>query len=123
MDNKGKAPIAKIDLDKKQAHVDMVTRYANTQSSSLDGSKASSTKELPSFIKPKRSNKEVLKLPSQYHPSPIVMDTANIQTLMSTPIKVTLTLAEILKVKLKLWQELTTCLDKMGVPMPEFKPI
>ena len=51
------------------------------------------------------------------------MDIANVQTLMLTPIKVTLTLAEILKVKPKLWQEITTCLDKMGVPVPEFKPI
>ena len=38
-DNKGKAPIAKIDLDKKQAHVDMVTRYADTQYSSSNRSK------------------------------------------------------------------------------------
>ena len=77
-DSKGKAPIAKKDLDKKEAHVDMVTRYADTQFSSLDKSKASSMKELPSFVKPERIDKEVLKLPSQYHPSPIVMvDTTN----------------------------------------------
>ena len=43
---------------------------------------------------------------------------------MSTLVKVALTLAEILKVKLELWQEVTTCLDKMGVPvLPEFKPM
>ena len=47
--NKGKAPIAKVDLDKKQAHVDMVTRYAKTQSNFLNKSKASIKKELPSF--------------------------------------------------------------------------
>ena len=80
-------------------------------------------KGLPSFINLEGSDKEVLRLPSQYHLSPNVMDTVNIQTLMSTPIKVTLTLVEILKVKLELWQEVTTCLDKMGVPAPEFKPI
>ena len=76
--NKGKAPIFEIDLDKKQAHVDMVTKYAKTQSSSLTKSKASSMKELPSFIKLEGSDKEVLRLPSQYHPSPIVLDIANI---------------------------------------------
>ena len=64
--NKGKAPIAKVDLNKKQAHLDMVTRYANTQSSSSNESKASGMKELPSFINPKGSDKEVLRLPSQY---------------------------------------------------------
>ena len=51
------------------------------------------------------------------------MDTTNIQTLMSLPIKVELTLAEVLKVKLELWQEVTTCLEKMGVLVLEFKPI
>ena len=43
------------------------------------------------------------------------MDTANIQTFMSTPIMVTLTLAEVLKVKPELWQEVTTCLGHEGV--------
>ena len=28
--NKEKAPISKVDLDKKQAYIDMVTRYAET---------------------------------------------------------------------------------------------
>ena len=112
--NKGKSPIAKVDLNKKQAHLDMVTRYADTQSSSLNESKASGMKELPSFINPEGSDKEVLRLPSQYHLSPIVMDVANIQTFMSTPVKVTLTLAEVLKIKPELWQEVTTCLGKNG---------
>ena len=80
-------------------------------------------KELPSFVKPERSDKEVLRVPSQYHPSPIIMDTANIQALMSTPIKVTLTLAKILKVKPKLWHEVRLCLENMGVLVSKFKPI
>ena len=65
----------------------------------------------------------MLRLPSQYHPSLIAMDMANIQTLMSMPIKVALTLAEVLKVKPKLWKEVTTCLEKLGVPILELKPI
>ena len=54
-DNKGKAPIAKVDLDKKQACIDLVTTYANTHPNILNASKASSMKELPSFITPERS--------------------------------------------------------------------
>ena len=121
--NKEKSPIAKVDLDKKQAHIDMVTRYAKTQSNSSNKSKASSMKELPNFINPEGSDKEVLRLPSQYHPSPMIMDIANIQNLMSTPIKVALTLAKVLKVKPELWQKAIKCLEKIGVPVPEFKPI
>ena len=63
-ENKGKDPIAKVDLDKKQAHVDMVAKYTDTQSSSSSKSKASNMKELPSFINLEGSDKEVLKLPS-----------------------------------------------------------
>ena len=65
----------------------------------------------------------MLKLPSQYHLSPIVMDVANIQMFMSMQIKVTLTLAKVLNFKPKLWQEVTKCLDKMGIPVPALKPI
>ena len=42
---------------------------------------------------------------------------------MSTFIKVTLTLAEILKVKLELWYELTPCLEKMSFLVPKLKHI
>ena len=120
--NKEKAPITEIDLERKQAQFDLITRYADTQSSSSNGSKASGMKELPSFINPEESDKEVLRLPSQYHPSPIVMDIANIQTFMSTPVMVTLTLAEALKVKPKLWQEVTTCLGQVGFQRIKTKP-
>ena len=119
--NKGKSPIAEADLNKKQAHIDLVTRYTDTELNSSSISKASSMKELPSFIKPKVNDKEELRVPSQYHPSPMVMDIANLQTLMSTPIKVTLTLANLLKVKPTLWHEITSCLGNMGVSILELK--
>ena len=120
--NKEKSPIIEVDVDKKQAHIDMVTRYAKTQSNSSRKSKASSLKELPNFINPEESDKEVLRLPSQYS-NPTVMDTANLQILMSTLVKVSMTLAKILKAKPKLWQEITTCMNKMGVPITEVDPI
>ena len=50
--NMGKAPIAEVDLDKKQACIDLITKYTDSQPSSSNASKASSMKELPSFIKP-----------------------------------------------------------------------
>ena len=104
-------------------HIDLVIRYGNADLSSQNSSKDSNMKELPSFVDETRRNKEVLRVPSQYHLNSMVMDIANIQTLMSTPIKVTLTLAETLKVKPKLWHEVTLCLEKMGILVPELKPI
>ena len=110
-DNKGKALIAKVDLDKKQARVDLVTKYADTEPNSLSINRALSMKDLPSVIKPEVNDKEILRIPSQYHSSLIVMGTADIQALMSTSIKVTLTFAELSKkVKPKLWHEITSCL-------------
>ena len=61
----------------------------------------------------------MLRVLSQYHTNPTIINIANLQMLISTPIKVSLTLAEILKVKLEMWQEVTTCLDKMGIPTIE----
>ena len=83
--------------------------------------KALSMKDLPSFIGPKVHDKDMLRFSSQYHPILIVMDTTNIQALMSTAIMVTLTLAELLKVKPELWNEITFCLGKMGALIPKFK--
>ena len=44
-------------------------------------------KELLSFVDENGSNKEVLRVLSQYHPSLVVIDIVNLQTLMSMLIK------------------------------------
>ena len=117
---KAKAPIIEV-LDKKQANIDFVTLYKNEEPNSPTIRKASTMKELSYFIDNNGSDKEVLMEPSQYHPSLMVMHTENMQSLLSTPLKVTLTLAKFLKVKPKLWQEVTMCLKKMGIYMPNEK--
>ena len=91
--------MGEIDLAKNQTNIDLTMGFEHKMTNSHSTSKASSLKELPYFIDEKKSDKEVLRLPSQYRPSPVVMDTANIQAFMSKPVKVTLTLAEVLKVK------------------------
>ena len=83
----------------------------------------SSMKVLPSFIDENGNDKEVLRVPSQYYPSPMVMDIAILQKLMSMPVKVKLSMDKILKVKQELWLKVTTCLNKMGVPMLDVRPI
>ena len=91
----GKDPIAKINLEKKQAHVDFVTRYKDGEPSSPCTSKSASMKELPSYIEENGNNREFLRVPSQYHLSLMVRDIANLQRLMSTSIKVALSLASL----------------------------
>ena len=118
-EDKGKALVVEIDMDKKQAKLDPITGFEQKMTNSHSTSRALGLKELPSFIDENKSDKEMLRVPSQYHPSPTVMDTTNLQILMSTPVKVSMTLAKILKTKPELWQEVTTCLNKMGVPIIE----
>ena len=47
----------------------------------------------------------------------MVLDTSNLQALLSTPIKVTLPLAKVLRVKRELWHKVIKCLTKMGINM------
>ena len=100
-----KAPIIEIDLDKKQVKLDPIMGFEHEMTNSHSTCRTSGLTELPSFIDENGSDKEVLRVPSQYHPNPTVMDTANLQILMSTPVKVSMKLAEILKAKPELWQD------------------
>ena len=49
-ENKGKTTVTQIDLDKKQVHFDVGSRYGDKVSLKLKSSKASTMKELPSFL-------------------------------------------------------------------------
>ena len=78
--------------------------------------RASSLKDFPSFIDVNGSDKEVLRVPSQYHPNPIVMDAASLQILMSTPVKVSMTLAKTLKAKPQLSVRSHNMIEQDGNP-------
>ena len=43
---------------------------------------------------------------------------ANLQALLSTPVRVSLPLEDVLKVRPKLWHEVVKCLRRMGIEMP-----
>ena len=58
------------------------------------------------------------KVPRQYKKQPPVLDMENLHALMSTPVKVTLPLADVLKVKPDLWKDVLGCLQKMGITIP-----
>ncbi len=87
---KRKAPLKEVDLDKKQVSLEIESRYGSHEPSSPRSSKASIMKELPSFLGDNESEKEVRRIPSQYKPKTMTLDTANLQALLSTPVKVTL---------------------------------
>ena len=47
-----------------------------------------------------------------------MLDTANLQALLSTLVRVLLPLVDVLKVRLKLWHEVVKCLRRMGIKLP-----
>ena len=89
------------------------------ETSNTSSSKASSMKELSSFLgNVDDSVDNVKKIPSQYNPSASVIDTTTLHALLSAKVKVTMTLAKVLQRRLELWLEVVKILKKMGVHLP-----
>lgn len=94
-----KAPIKELDLDKMQVHVNVESRYGDWGSEKFVESKADSLKTLPSFMEDFEVKLDVKKVPTKYKTMLLILDTTNLQALMSTLVKVTLPLADVLRVK------------------------
>ena len=118
-EEQGKAPLTELDIDKPQANLDIQSRYSMAEPSDTSSSKASSMKELPSFLGNDADDiNDVKKIPSQYKPSASVMDTTTLHALLSAKVKVTMTLVEVLKRRPELWLEVVKRLNKMGIHLP-----
>ena len=63
-EEKGKVPREEIDLDKEQAPMEIASRYGLPSPTSTRFSKASSLKELPSFVGDFHSDDNVRKVPT-----------------------------------------------------------
>ena len=70
---------------------------------------------LPSFQGEYKAQSVSKRLPSQRHTPPRVLDVGNLANLLATPIKCTLPLADVLKVKPKLWKDGGKCFNNMGI--------
>ena len=112
------APIIEIDLDKPGANVDEESRYGDCGSEKTVKSKTNPLKMLPSFVGEYEVKSDVHKIPSQYKPKPTILDMTNLHALLSTQVKITLPLADVLKIKPELWKEVLDCLKKMGILVP-----
>ena len=76
-------------------------------------------KELPSFLgNDADSIDDAKKIPSWYKTSALVIDTTTLHALLTAKVRVTMTLAEVLEKKPKLWLEVMKSLKKMGVHLP-----
>ena len=111
--------MAQLDQDKPQANLEIQSRYNMAEPFNTSSSKISSMKELPLFLgNDVDSVDDVKKIPSQYKPSVSVIDTTTLHALLSVKVKVTMTLAEVLKRRPELWLEVVKSLKKMGIHLP-----
>lgn len=70
-----------------------------------EDSKPNTLKTLPSYLGEYEARSDVIKLMSFLKENPPILDSMNLAALLSAPIKCTLTLAEVLKVKPELWKD------------------
>ena len=98
------APFEELDPDGRPMVEIMGSRYGNWESEHSPKSEAGTMKTLPSFVGEIEMKSDILKVPTQYRSVPPTLDTENLQAILSTPIKVTLPLAEIIKVRPYLWE-------------------
>ena len=87
--------------------MEIASRYGLSVPASTKFSKASSLKDLPSFVGDFDSDEDVRRVPMQYNPSHnpslTMLDMENLQALLSTLVKVSFPLMDVLKVRPKLW--------------------
>ena len=83
-EDKGKAPLTKLDPNKHQANLEIQSRYNMAEPFDKSSSKASSLKELPSFLGNDVDNvDDIRKIPSQYKSSTSMLDMESLHAWLS----------------------------------------
>ena len=98
-ERKSRPPIEEIDFDQKTLELEFKSQYGDVGSEKSESSKAETMKTLPSFQGDYKAQSNIKKLPSHKKQAPPVFDMINLSALLAAPIKCTLPLADILKVK------------------------
>ena len=98
--------------------VDMQSFYGDDGSTVSEDSRPDTLKAMPSFIGDYEARSDIYRVPTQRFNKEKVLDTEVLTQLMSTPMKCTITLAELLKLRPSVWTEVGQCLEKFGVKNP-----
>ena len=116
-----KPPIEELDLEQKTLKLEMRSEYGGVGSEVSQGSKADSFKTLPSYLGEYETNSEVKKLPTLKVPSLKTLNISSLSMLLSAPIKCTLPLADLLRARPEMWEEVARYLKTIGVDIPMAK--
>ena len=116
--NEAKPPIEDIDFDQKTLDLEIRSNYEGCGSKTSHKSKAESFKTLPSYLGEYEANSEIRKLPTLKLPSPKTLDITSLSILLSTPIQCTLPLADLLRARPDMWEDVARYLKRIGVDIP-----
>ena len=107
-----------MDFDPKTLVLETKSEQGDVGSKFAIESKQGTLQTLPSFLGEEEDKSENKKLLSHRYRPTKTLDVSNISNLLATPIKCTLPLADVLRVKLELWEGVAKCLKKMGIELP-----
>ena len=118
----GKPPLDVVDFDPKTLVLEMKLEQRNVGSKYAIERKQGTLQTLPSFLGEEGDKSENRKLPSHRYGPTKTLDVSNLSNFLATPIKCTLPLADVLRVKPELWEGVAKCLKKMGLKEDQVKP-
>ncbi|MCO5563531.1 hypothetical protein L7F22_017175 [Adiantum nelumboides] len=112
------APIPEVVLNNDFYPGDIQSLYGDTGTEVSMDSKPPSLKTLPSFIGKHEAKSEIRIVPSQQRATPKMIDSKELQEMLSTPVTCTITLSELLKIRPHLWEEMGKHLETKGIKIP-----
>ncbi len=95
--------------------MDQQSYYGDAETEMSVESEQNSLNTLPSYLGEYEATYETRAVPSIKHNASKEIDSKGLTDILSTPIKCTITLAELLRIKPQLWGTVDSCLAKMGI--------
>ena len=98
--------------------MDLTSLYGDAGSIRSEDSRPASLRTLSPYLGEYEAKSEIRALPSQRREKHTRIDAKSLMEILSTPVKCTITLAELLNLRPGLWTEVGNCLEKFGIKNP-----
>ena len=95
--------------------MDQHSYYGDAETEMSIESEKNSLNTLPSYLGEYEARSEVRAMPSIRNNASKEIDSKGLTDILSTPIKCTITLADLLRIKPQLWGTVDSCLAKIGI--------